>query len=436
MNENFKPDVVVVGAGYVGLTLALHLASKGQKVLAVDINEEAVKDLQNGVSPIFENSIQVALKECVNSGNINFSTIAPADGCLYWILAISYFPGDKSHYLRVLDNIKGLNDEPPTIMIRGTVPVGYLSQTILPALEKQFGSGLDSSFHLVSAPERSLSGAALEELESLPQIIGGSEKSYRKAELVFNKAETSCIHLPNLEAGEIAKTFTNFARLVQFNLSNYLGTLCHQFDISEETMLASVKEGYPRLNYLSIPGPGVGGFCLPKDSLVLHDGVSELLDNDNADKSLIDFPKHQFELNNSIIKMHANLVNQLVKNNSKVLAMGLAFKGVPQTDDIRDSVGISIVEHLMKNKINVDVFDLTVPNEKLKSKKLSLATSPENIDDYDAILLLNNDPAYIDFIFENIKTEGTISLYDPWRLVVTGKEKIFQHNFPKQLFRR
>jgi UDP-N-acetyl-D-mannosaminuronic acid dehydrogenase len=436
MNENFKPDVVVVGAGYVGLTLALHLASKGQKILAVDINEDAVKKLQNGVSPIFENSIQLALKECVNSGNINFSTKAPSSGCAYWILAISYFPGDKSHYLRVLDNIKGLNEEPPTIMIRGTVPVGYLSQTILPALEQQFDSGLDSSFHLVSAPERSLSGAALEELESLPQIIGGSEESFNKAELVFNKAETNCIHLPNLEAGEIAKTFTNFARLVQFNLSNYLGTLCHHFDISEEMMLSSVKEGYPRLNYLSIPGPGVGGFCLPKDSLVLHDGISELLVEDNADKSFIDFPKHQFELNRSIIEMHANLVYQLVKNNSKVLAMGLAFKGIPQTDDLRDSVGVSIVEHLMKNNINVDVFDLTVPKEKLKSIKLSISSFPKKIDDYDAILLLNNDYAYRDFIFENIKKEGSISLYDPWRLVVTGKEKIFQHNFPKQLFGR
>ena len=435
MNKNFKPDVIIVGAGYVGLTLALHLASKGQKILAIDINKKAVQALQKGTSPIFEDSIQIALKKCVEAGSIKFSTQPPEDGCSHWILAISYFPGDKSHYLRVLENIKGFKDSTPTIMIRGTVPVGYLSQTILPALEKQFNSKLDINFHLVSAPERSLSGAALEELENLPQIIGGSDLSYKKAETIFNKAETTCIHLPNLEAGEIAKTFTNFARLVQFNLSNYLGTLCHQF---EEVMINSVKEGYPRLTYLSIPGPGVGGFCLPKDSLVLHDGISELLSYNNSNNSFIDFPKQQFELNQSIIKTHADMVYKLVKNKSKVLALGLAFKGYPRTDDIRDSVGVSIVEHLMLKKIQVEVFDITVPKEKLVSKKLSVSDNPQKINNYDAILLLNNDFAYKRFIQENIKSvrNFSVSLYDPWRIAITGKEKIFQSNFPIQLFNR
>ncbi len=65
MNKEFEPDVIVVGAGYVGLTLSLHLASKKLKVLAIDINKEAVKSLQKGESTIFENSIVVALKNCI-----------------------------------------------------------------------------------------------------------------------------------------------------------------------------------------------------------------------------------------------------------------------------------------------------------------------------------------------------------------------------------
>ena len=70
MDNKFQPDVVVVGAGYVGLTLSLHLASRRLKVLAVDINEEAIKSLQNGESTIFEDSIVVALKDCIKSGNL------------------------------------------------------------------------------------------------------------------------------------------------------------------------------------------------------------------------------------------------------------------------------------------------------------------------------------------------------------------------------
>ena len=438
MNSDFKPDAVVIGAGYVGLTLSLHLASKGLNILAVDNNEKVVKDLQKGKSSIYEKSIQSTLKKCVQSEKIQFSTEAIAKGCNYWILAISYFPGDKSHYLRALDNIKGFENEAPTIMIRGTVPIGYLSQTILPALEKRFATKLDEGFYLASAPERSLSGAALEELEDLPQIIGASDMSFMRASSLFNKSGIHCIHLSNLEGGEIAKTFTNFARLVQFNLSNYLGALCHKFDISEEIMFNSVKEGYPRLNFLSSPGPGVGGFCLPKDSLVLYDGIMELFTKDSKTQAFVDFPKQQFELNQSIMQDHAKIVCKLLQGRSKILAMGMAFKGIPQTDDIRDSVGVFIVKYLLQKDIQVEVFDRTVPLNKLNTLALKVSEYPERLDEYDAVLLLNNDPKYRHFLQQNIKTKdnSTIALYDPWRLIVTGKETIFQSNFPKQNFNR
>ena len=110
--------------------------------LIKNINNPSILEfgVQNGESTIFEDSIVVALKDCIKSGNLKFSTTPPSNGCSYWIIAISYFPGDKSHYLRVLDIISGIKNSPPTIMIRGTIPVGYLSRTLLPALEKKFNS--------------------------------------------------------------------------------------------------------------------------------------------------------------------------------------------------------------------------------------------------------------------------------------------------------
>ena len=428
MNNQFNADAVVIGAGYVGLTLSLHLASKGLNILNVDINENAIKKLKQGESHIFEESIQIALKNCVQSGKIQFSTTVPKEGCNYWVLAISYFPGDKSHYLKVLSNIKGFRNNPPTIMIRGTVPIGYTSQEILPALQKQFNCKLDENFHLASTPERSLSGDALKELENLPQIIGASEISFKKAELMYDKSGIKCLHVPNLEGGEIAKTFTNFARLVQFNLSNFMGVLCHKFQISEDSMYESIRQGYPRLQYLSVPGPGVGGFCLPKDSLVLHDGLKELFQIDDSNKRLVNFPKLQFELNQSIIYSHAEMVLQLLKSKTKVLAMGLAFKGIPRTDDTRDSVGMYIVKYLMKNGINVFAFDRTVPSKNLKENALKVADEPITIAEYDAVLILNNDTGYKNYIRKNLDTEKQIkiTLYDPWRQIVKSHETIFQ----------
>ena len=426
-------NVTIVGAGYVGLTLAIHLANKGVKVLAVDKNIKIIEKLNRGECPIFEESLKDPLDLSIKSGNLSFSTKFPEDGCSHWILAVSYFPGDKSHYIDLLGDIKGTEQEAPTIMIRGTVPVGYISNTILPALEKQFKSKNNNKFYLASTPERSLSGNALEELTNLPQLIGATKESYEKASLVYKKANIACIHLPNIEAGEIAKSFTNFARLVQFNLANYLGALCHKFNVSDELMLASIKDNYPRLDFLNKPGPGVGGFCLPKDSLVLYDGVTELFERNNEIDQFIEFPNQQFHLNQSIIHFHAELTYNLVKDRKKMVAFGMAFKGMPKTDDTRDSTGVVIVNKLIEKKMNVFVKDLTVDKEKLIEQNLPVADD-NDLKDYDAVLILNNDPDYKKYILKHIDNlvDETFDLYDPWRLIVSPEQSIFQKNFEKK----
>ena len=429
----FKPNAVVVGAGYVGLTLALHMASKGVSVLAIDTDKKKVDELQKGETPIFETGIKETLKKCVESGTLKFAT-STTEGAPFWILAISYFPGDIQHYLRVLDVIKGRNNEPPSITIRGTVPVGYIRAYLLPKLEKQFNGKLDEAFYLASAPERSLSGAALDELANLPQLVAGSDKSVEKVSEHFAKSGISCVSLPKLEAGELAKCFSNFARLVQFNLANYLGALCHQYDTSEETMVEAIRLGYPRLNFLNVPGPGVGGFCLPKDSLVLYDGMKELEKTTHVIPSVKDFPFQANQLNEGIIQFHAERVEEMTKNMGQILAMGVAFKGKPRTDDTRDSVGIKIVRCLMDKGRKVEVYDRTVGEINLRNLELPIASKPIDLQKYQAVLLLNNDPEYKNELISMFpeKFGGAVALYDPWRLLVTGKESIFQSAFPWQ----
>lgn len=433
---NSKTDVAIVGAGYVGLTLALHMASHGLKVLAIDKDEKKVMALQNGETTVFETGIKESLIKGVRSGNLHFAS-STQEEIPAWILAISYFPGDKQHYLRVLKSIRGKEGEPPVIMIRGTIPVGYIRSHLLPALEKQFKGSLDHAFYLASAPERSLSGAALEELANLPQLIGGTPKSIEKASQVFEKSGVSCVPLPSFEAGELAKTFTNFTRLVQFNLSNFLGVLCHQYNVSEETMIEAIKAGYPRLNFLSPPGPGVGGFCLPKDSLVLQDGLKELTDTFEKkinEDHLWEFPRKQYELNENIIHFHQEKVAKITEKKSRILALGIAFKGRPQTDDTRASVGLEIVKNLLTQGRTVEVFDRTVPPEKIQALELPVAPSPLDLSRFDAVLLLNNDLEYKNILLYSLSSslDKTVTLYDPWRLIVTGKESIFQENFSWQ----
>ncbi|OGK95260.1 MAG: hypothetical protein A2W08_17100 [Candidatus Rokubacteria bacterium RBG_16_73_20] len=421
------PEVVVVGAGYVGLTLAVHMASSGVSVLAVDIDERKIDELRRGETAMFENGIRDALRRCVTAGRLRVSTVCPA-GAPAWIIAISYFPGDTDGFLAVLDQVQGVGGEPPMVMIRGTVPVGYTRSYVKPVLEKRFGGEVDEAFFLVNAPERTLSGAALEELARLPQLVGGPPRSLDRALALFRAARMPCLTLPSFEATEIAKTFTNFARLVQFNLANFLGVLCHEWNLSEERVIEAITAEYPRLGFLSAPGPGVGGFCLPKDCLVLHDGLHASLGR----PGLADYPAQQYALNDEIIQFQERHVLELVADARRVLAVGVAFKGLPQTDDTRGSVGVRIVQILMKAGADVLVHDRTVSPRVLQALGLSLAHTPLDLRGFDAVLLLNNDPEYRRILAAALPEHDDVRvrLYDPWRTVVRPGERVFQRDYP------
>ena len=130
-------------------------------------------------------------------------------------------------------------------MIRTTIPSGFINEQVIPALEVHFQGKMDEAFYIVSAPERSLSGNAINELRDLPQIIGGSEISIKMATRVFDDVGIEVIGLPSYEASELVKSFSNFARLVQFNLSNYLGALCSLYKIDQKAFsLHSYRTGH------------------------------------------------------------------------------------------------------------------------------------------------------------------------------------------------
>lgn len=429
-------DTVVVGAGYVGLTLALHLAYKGVKVLVIDKDSEKVKKLSRGGITIGEVGVAERLKLCRKAGTISFSDQPPA-GAASWIIAISYFPGRPELFTAVFASVRGLPGKPPLVVIRGTVPIGFTRSHVLPELEKCLHGKLDRDFYLASCPERTLSGAALEELSALPQLVGGSEASSSRAAALFERAGITSLRLPSIEAGELAKVFANYARLVQFNLTNFLGVLCHQFNISDEEMVKTISAGYGRLNFLKPAGPGVGGFCLPKDSLVLYDGMQELGQSCPVLRDLSKYPRHQYDLNQSIIAYHQQRVKDLTRSCRRILALGIAFKGVPKTDDTRDSVGVKMVRYLLDAGKRVEVFDSVVSEDQIRALGFSPVRRPLKIEGYDALLVLNNDPDYRLVISEDLggRRDGAIALYDPWQMVTGKDELIFQQAYHLRLLK-
>ena len=352
----------------------------------IDNDKSKIDQLRSGISPVHETGIQEALDFSIKSNNINFTTKTNIPSPL-WIIAISYFPGKPQEFLDVIKEIEYTNDIQPVIMIRTTIPGGFIKDFMIPSLENHFGGKIDEKFHIVSAPERSLSGNAISELRDLPQIIGGSKKSTEMACKAFEEVGIEVISLPTYEAAELVKSFTNFSRLVQFNLSNYLGALCSIHGVNEEELLKAIKEKYPRMDFLNISGPGVGGFCLPKDALVMHDSLKDNKKLESNFRDIIDFPLSQFELNENIINYNAHQIESRLNKDAKILALGIAFKGEPHTDDTRDSVGLKVVNYLKDKGFLIEISDLSVSKDKILNLGHKSADL-DHLDTFDAILFL------------------------------------------------
>lgn len=420
-------DINILGSGYVGLTLGIFIANQGFKVNMIDIDQSKIDQLKSGISPVHETGIQEALDFAINSNNINFTTDTNIPSSI-WIVAISYFPGKPEEFLQVIKDIKYGENTSPVIMIRTTIPSGFIKDFIIPSLEDHFEGELDKKFHIVSAPERSLSGNAINELRDLPQIIGGSDESVKVAAKAFNSVGIEVVSLPSYEAAELVKSFTNFSRLVQFNLSNYLGTLCSIHGVNEEELLKAIKQKYPRMEFLNISGPGVGGFCLPKDALVMHDSLKENNDLKGNFIDIADFPLKQYELNENIIQYNARQIELRLNANSNILALGIAFKGEPPTDDTRDSVGLKIINYLKNKDFNIDVHDLSVSKEKIINLGHNYSDL-EGLEQYDGILFLNNDKRYKDLIkrcYVRDSIEKRYFIYDPWKIFLKSDKLIIE----------
>ena len=420
-------SVNILGAGYVGLTLGIYMANQGKKVRMIEIDKSKIEKLKLGISPVHEDGIQEELTKAIYSKNISFTTDTDSE-VSNWIIAISYFPGEPEKFLDVLRNIKYQDHIKPVIMIRTTIPSGFINDQVIPALEDHFQGKMDQTFYIVSAPERSLSGNAINELRDLPQIIGGSEISVKMATRVFEDVGIEVIGLQSYEASELVKSFSNFARLVQFNLSNYLGALCSFYKIDQRALLNAMKKNYPRMDFISEPGTGVGGFCLPKDSLVMYDSLKEASELTDEFRNITDFPLIQYNLNESIIRFNANQIEEKLNENMKILALGIAFKGEPNTDDTRDSVGLKIADYLKKKGYPIKVNDLSVSKEKIEGHG-HIYSDLSDISDFDAILFLNNDRRYKEVIKSaalEAKFKEKVVLYDPWKIFLNSNLSILE----------
>ncbi|MBO06626.1 MAG: hypothetical protein CMI58_06295, partial [Parcubacteria group bacterium] len=281
------------------------------------------------------------------------------------------------------------------VILRSTVPVGTTRDIILPILEKESNLKGGEAFYLAFAPERTVQGKALEELRSLPQIIGGlNKRSLDVASSFFSNLNTTIARMSSLEAAEMVKLVNNAYRDVTFAFANELAITCDHWGIDPVNVINAANQGYPR-NNIPVPSPGVGGPCLKKDPYIYIESV-----NDLSFKGGLSLCSRK--INDYMPLFVFNKIDLFIKQNKrdqdiKIFVVGFAFKGEPETSDIRDSTTVDLVA-IMKNNTAWHIFgyDPVVDKDRIGRLGIAGCSIREGFKGADCVLIMNNHRSYID----------------------------------------
>ena len=392
--------VCVVGLGFVGLTLAIILADTGFKVIGYDVMQDMVNDINNGNPPFYEEGLSSLLKFHINKGN--FRAVSSLKKEIHDIYIVSVgTPVDRDHKPDI-ENIKKATIQigkvlknKDMVILRSTVPVGTTRDIILPILEKESNLKGGEAFYLAFAPERTVQGKALEELRSLPQIIGGlNKRSLDVASNFFSNLNTTIARMSSLEAAEMVKLVNNAYRDVTFAFANELAVTCDHWGIDPVNVINAANQGYPR-NNIPVPSPGVGGPCLKKDPYIYIESV-----NDLSFKGGLSLCSRK--INDYMSLFVFNKIDLFIKQNKidqdiKIFIVGFAFKGEPETSDVRDPTTVDLVK-ILKNKTDWHIcgYDPVVSKDNVSRLDVAGCSIREGFKGADCVLIMNNHRSYID----------------------------------------
>lgn len=341
-------NITVAGLGYVGLSLAC-LLSKHNNVIAIDINENRVADINNGISPIKDAFIEAYLADCPTSLRATTDVNKAYEIADYIVIATPTNYDDVTHYFdtssieSVLDLVKEINPH-AVVVIKSTIPVGYTKDI----------SAKYSELQIIFSPEFLREGHALEDNLHPSRIVAGiNEEADRKAAQTFvnlldegsEDAGTEILITGSTEA-EAIKLFANTYLALRVSYFNELDTYAKSKGLNACEIIKGVCLD-PRIGtHYNNPSFGYGGYCLPKDSKQLLANFQDV--PQNLIRAIVDSnnTRKQF-IADQVLAMQPKIVG----------AFRLTMKS--GSDNFRQSSTLDVIELLKAKSIKVIIYEPT-----------------------------------------------------------------------------
>src|SRR5665213_2962475 len=404
--------ISVIGLGRVGLPLALCFADRGLHVLGVDHDQTILESLRAGQMPFNEAGTQELLDRVGASGRLELTDraadAAQADDIVLTIgtPSFSHVESDLRQLRAAVDDLLPLLRPGHSLILRSTIAPGT-TEYVAGYLEKRRSLRVGEDVFVAHAPERIAAGRFLEEISTLPCIIGGvCETSTERAASLFSVFGAPIVRTTPVQA-ELAKIWTNILRYATFALPNLLMMDCEMYGASVFEVIDLINHDYPR-GGIAMPGL-TAGTCLRKDF-----AFSE--ERSHAPGMLLAVSRVNEGVPLFLVEGIKRRIGTL--SSRKVAVLGLTFKR--DTDDERDSLSPKLIRLLERELADVAVCDPVAPSP----------TQPlaDAVQDADVVIVATNHS-----YFERPETLRTISeltadeclMVDPWNSLGTSQVFVY-----------
>ena len=389
-------NIAIVGTGYVGLVSGTCFSEMGVNVTCVDVNQEKIDKLKQGIIPIYEPGLEDMVHKNVKAGRLHFTTdlVSVLDDVEVVFSAVGTPPdedgsADLKYVLEVAQTIGKNMHKYLVVVTKSTVPVGTANKVKAAIQEELNKRGVDIKFNVASNPEFLKEGAAIQDFMSPDRVVVGVD-SERAKEIMARLYKPFMLSgdrmiFTDIPSAEMIKYAANSMLATRISFMNDIANLCEivgaDINMVRKGIGADTRIGKKFL----YAGCGYGGSCFPKDVKALiktaeQNGyemqVLKAVERVNEKQKSILFDKFKKHFNGNI--------------QGKTVAMwGLAFK--PETDDMREAPSLVLIDLLTKAGVTVKVYDPIAMDEcrrRIGDKVVYCKDMYDATVDVDALLLV------------------------------------------------
>jgi len=349
--------ITVIGTGYVGLVVGAGLAETGNDVICADKDAAKIENLKRNVLSIYEPGLDDLVARNQSQGRLVFTTDVPSAIAKAEVIFIAVGTppdedgsADLTHVLEVADQIGRHMARETVIVTKSTVPVGTAEK-----VAEAIGRKAVHTFHVCSNPEFLKEGAAVEDFMRPDRVVIGASSDHARSVMTelfapFLRTGKPILFMDNASA-EMTKYAANAMLATRISFMNQIANLCEKVGANVDLVRKGIGADSRIGPAFLFPGPGFGGSCFPKD-------VKALAHTARGEGTPMSVLEAVDEANERQKRRLSEKLRQALGGNlrgARIAVWGLAYK--PQTDDMRESPALALIDQLLDANASVVAHD-------------------------------------------------------------------------------